>query len=151
MLFLTRRYYFSASHRLYNPAFTEAQNWEVFGLCNNPNGHGHNYELEVTVSGQRDAKTGMLVDIVKLDDIIKTRLIDKVDHKHFNLDVDFMDAIIPTAENIVVSFWEQLEMHIPAPARLFKLRLVESRNNAAEYHGEKPQTQTHQGQKVLVS
>ncbi len=135
MIYLTRRYDFAASHRLYNPAFSEEENWRVFGKCNNPNGHGHNYELEVTVSGVPDPRTGMVIDLAEMDRMVRERLLAYVDHKDLNSDVPFMKGVIPTAENIVKSFWNELEPGIPGPARLHRLRLVESRNNAAEYTG----------------
>ncbi|HEY9687931.1 MAG TPA: 6-carboxytetrahydropterin synthase [Coleofasciculaceae cyanobacterium] len=135
-LFLTRKYDFPASHRLFNPAWSDEKNERFFRQCNNPNGHGHNYELEVTVKGQPDPRLGMVVDIYELDQIVKRVVLDKVDHKNLNVDVDFMQGLIPTAENIVVAIWQELSPHIPAPATLSRLRLVETRNNMAEYRGE---------------
>lgn len=138
MLFLTRRYDFCASHRLYNPEFSDTQNWEVFRECNNPHGHGHNYELEVTLTGEADPNTGMLVDIELLDRWVQETLIQKVDHRHFNFDVPFMKDIIPTAENVVYTFWQQLAPQIPPPLKLHRMRLFESKNNMAEYQGGQP-------------
>jgi 6-pyruvoyltetrahydropterin/6-carboxytetrahydropterin synthase len=135
-LFLTRKYDFPASHRLFNPAWSDEENERFFRQCNNPNGHGHNYELEVTVKGEPDPRLGMVVDIYELDQIVKRVVLDKVDHKNLNVDVDFMQGLIPTAENIVVAIWKELAPHIPAPANLARLRLVETRNNMAEYRGE---------------
>lgn len=134
-LYLTRKYEFPASHRLYNPAWSDAENERVFRKCNNPNGHGHNYELEVTVKGQPDERLGMVVDIYELDQIVQRVILDRVDHKNLNVDVDFMQGLIPTAENIVYAFWHQLVAHVPAPAQLARLRLIETRNNFAEYRG----------------
>jgi 6-pyruvoyltetrahydropterin/6-carboxytetrahydropterin synthase len=136
LMTLTRHYDFSASHRLYNPSFSDARNWEVFRECNNPNGHGHNYEIEVTVAGPPEPKTGMVVDIVQLDAIVNRTLIKPCDHKHLNLDVAMFDGVIPTAENIAVVFWQRLVGEIPEPARLYRIRVIESKNNAAEYYGE---------------
>jgi 6-pyruvoyltetrahydropterin/6-carboxytetrahydropterin synthase len=136
MIHLTRIYDFAASHRLYNPTFSDEQNWEVFRQCNNPNGHGHNYELEVTIKGRPDERTGMIMDIVALDQLVQERIIVPVDHKHLNLDVDFFEGVIPTAENIVYVFWQQLAPVIPPPVKLHRLRLYESKNNVAEYCGE---------------
>lgn len=135
-LYLTRRYEFSASHRLYNPAFPDEKNWEVFRECNNPNGHGHNYELEVTIQGSPDPRTGMLLDLGALDELVQERLIRHVDHKHLNLDVPFLQEVIPTAENIVYMFWRELSPAVPKTVRLHRLRLLESKNNVAEYQGE---------------
>lgn len=135
-MFLTRKYDFPASHRLFNPAWSEEENERVFRQCNNPNGHGHNYDLEVTVKGQPDPRLGMVVDIYALDQAVKRVVIDKVDHKNLNVDVDFMQGLIPTAENIAWAIWRELEAHIPAPAKLARIRLVETRNNFVEYWGE---------------
>ncbi len=136
MMYLTRKYEFCASHRLYNPTFSETQNWEVFRECSHVNGHGHNYELEVTVSGTPDPVTGMLVDIYELDQVVQRVLLQKMDHRHLNFDVDFLKDLIPTAENIVWACWGQLESCIPGEAKLHRLRLMETRNNFAEYAGE---------------
>jgi 6-pyruvoyltetrahydropterin/6-carboxytetrahydropterin synthase len=136
LIYLTRRYEFSASHRLFNPDFSDEKNWEIFRQCNNPNGHGHNYELEVTVKGQPDEQTGMLVDIVKLDELVNRVIILEVDHKHLNLDVPMFEGIIPTAENIVAVFWQQLVDEMLTGAPLHRLRLFESRNNVAEYRAQ---------------
>lgn len=135
-MFLTRKYEFPASHRLYNPAWSDEENARVFRACNNPNGHGHNYDLEVTVKGQPAERTGMVVDIYALDEVVKRVVLDKVDHKNLNVDVDFMQGLIPTAENITWAIWQQLKDHIPAPAQLARLRLVETKNNFAEYWGD---------------
>lgn len=135
-MFLTRKYEFPASHRLFNPDWSEEENARVFRQCNNPNGHGHNYELEVTVKGSPDSRLGMVVDIYELDQLVKQHILARVDHKNLNVDVDFMTGLIPTAENIVWAIWQQLSPHIPKPAQLARLRLVETRNNFAEYRGE---------------
>lgn len=135
MVYVTRRAQFCASHRLYNPAWSDQKNAEVFGKCNNPNGHGHNYEIEVTVAGTPPAATGMVIDLKKLADIIDTELVEKVDHKHMNLDVDFMKGKIPTAENMAMEFWKILEPKIPE-GKLVCIRLYESTNNLVEYRGE---------------
>ena len=134
-LFLTRRYDFAAAHRLFNPVFTDAQNEQVFGLCNNPNGHGHNYDLEITLTGQPDPQTGMLVDIEWLDGLVKREIITHVDHKHLNLDVPFFEGINPTAENIAVVFWQRLQPLLTQSAQLHRIRIIESRNNFADYYG----------------
>jgi 6-pyruvoyltetrahydropterin/6-carboxytetrahydropterin synthase len=135
LMFLTRKYEFPASHRLYNPAWSDEENARVFRQCNNLNGHGHNYELEVTVKGTPDPRLGMVVDIYELDQVVQRVILDRVDHKNLNVDVDFLQGLIPTSENIVRAIWKELTPHIPAPAQLARLRLVETRNNAAEYFG----------------
>ena len=131
---VTRRLRFNAAHRVFNPAFSDADNEATFGKCNNPNWHGHNYVLEVSVEGEIDENTGYVVDLSKVRDIVETEIIDKVDHKNMNLDVDFMKGIIPTAENMVVQFWRILEPAV-APGMLKKLLLRETENNHVEYTG----------------
>ncbi|MGA9117092.1 MAG: 6-carboxytetrahydropterin synthase [Bacteroidota bacterium] len=135
MLYVTRRASFAASHRLHNPAWDETRNAEVFGKCNNPNGHGHNYDLEVTVAGDPPPETGMVVDLKLLAEIVDREVIERVDHKHLNLDVDFLRGVIPTAENMAVAFWKILQPAI-RQGRLFSVRLYESANNVVEYRGE---------------
>jgi 6-pyruvoyltetrahydropterin/6-carboxytetrahydropterin synthase len=131
MVTVTRRETFSASHRLYNPAFTDAQNEAVFDKCNNPNGHGHNYELEVTVEGPVQPETGYVVDLKLLKEVIRKEVISKVDHKHLNHDVEFLRGVIPTAENIALAIWRVLAPKIPS-GRLVALRLRETENNVVE-------------------
>jgi 6-pyruvoyltetrahydropterin/6-carboxytetrahydropterin synthase len=135
MVSVIRKAHFCASHRLHNPAWSEERNNRVFGKCNNPNGHGHNYTLEVTVTGDVPQETGMVIDLKVLAEIIEREVIDRVDHKHLNLDVDFMQGIIPTAENIAIAFWKILAPKIPS-GKLFAIRLYESENNIVEYRGE---------------
>jgi 6-pyruvoyltetrahydropterin/6-carboxytetrahydropterin synthase len=135
MVYVTRKAHFSASHRLYNPAWPDGKNSEVFGKCNNPNGHGHNYDIEVTVAGAPPADTGMVIDLKKLAEIVEEEIIERVDHKHLNLDVDFLRGMIPTAENMAIAFWKVLEPKIHE-GRLHSIRLYESVNNFVEYRGE---------------
>jgi 6-pyruvoyltetrahydropterin/6-carboxytetrahydropterin synthase len=138
VLYLKRRYGFSAAHRLFNASFDDAKNWKVFEKCNNPNGHGHNYELELILSGPLDADSGMVVNILDLDQIVEEQLIEHVDHKHLNLDVPFLQGINPTAENLAIAFYERLHPLIPGKAVLVGVRLQESKNNLAEYYGQAP-------------
>lgn len=135
MVYITRKEHFSASHRLFNPHWSEAKNFEVFGKCANPNGHGHNYEIEVTVAGIPPEETGMVIDLKKLSDIINEEVIERVDHKNLNLDVDFLHGVIPTAENMAIAFWKILEEKI-AGGKLHSIKLYESDNNFVEYRGE---------------
>ncbi len=135
MVYVTRRAHFSASHRLYNPAWSDEKNVQVFGKCTNLNGHGHNYDIEVTVAGDPPAETGMVIDLKKLSDIIEEEIVERVDHKHVNLDVDVLRGIIPTAENMAKAFWRILEPRI-MEGRLHSIRLYESVNNFVEYRGE---------------
>jgi 6-pyruvoyltetrahydropterin/6-carboxytetrahydropterin synthase len=135
MIYVTRRVTFSASHRLFNPRLSEKENEELFDKCANRNGHGHNYVMEVTVVGEPQERTGYVVDLKRLKEILKSEIVDKVDHKHLNEDVDFMKGIIPTAENIAKVFWKILQPKIP-DGRLFSIRLRETENNVVEYRGE---------------
>jgi 6-pyruvoyltetrahydropterin/6-carboxytetrahydropterin synthase len=134
-MYITRREVFSASHRLWNSDLSEEQNIELFDKCANPNGHGHNFVLEVTVVGDIKNESGYVVDLKKLKNIIREEIISKVDHKHLNYDVDFLKDKIPTAENIVRAFWRVLETKI-TKAKLSAIRLHETENNIVEYRGE---------------
>jgi len=126
---ITRRATFAAAHILCRPDWDEERNREVFGAC--AGDHGHNYVVEVTVSGPVDAETGMVINLKQVDRLLRRELIDKVDHKHLNKDVDFLRGVIPTAENVAQIAFDRLAA-VFAPARLVRLRLVESENNAAE-------------------
>jgi 6-pyruvoyltetrahydropterin/6-carboxytetrahydropterin synthase len=131
---VTRRMRFNAAHRVFNPAFSDAENDATFGKCNNPNWHGHNYTLDVSVEGPIDDETGYVLDLAKLRDIIERDVVGLVDHRNLNLDVPFMKGVIPTSENIIVAFWKILARAV-APARLSKLVLWETENNYVEYSG----------------
>ena len=136
MVYITRKVEFCASHRLHSPAMDEAANDQLYGRCNNPNGHGHNYLLEVTVKGPVAAQTGMVMDLKRLKDLLEEHIVDRVDHKNINVDVDFMRGVIPTAENMVVSFWDILKPLMPEGVVLYEIRLWETDNNVAFYRGE---------------
>ena len=131
---VTRRLRFNAAHRVFNPSFSDEKNQETFGKCNNPNWHGHNYTLDVSVEGPIDEQTGYVMDLSKLKELVSREVVNLVDHKNFNLDVPFMRGRIPTSENIIVAFWKILEPAI-APARLVRLVLWETENNYVEYSG----------------
>ncbi len=131
---VTRRLRFNAAHRVHNPALSDQENAAIFGKCNNPNWHGHNYILEVSVEGDIDDRTGYVVDLSALKQIVEREIVDKVDHRNFNLDVDFMESVIPTSENIIVAFWRLLNDRVK-PARLARLVLWETENNYVEYTG----------------
>jgi len=133
-MYVTRKANFSAAHRLYNPSLSEEENLAIYDKCSNPNGHGHNYDLEVTVSGEPDPKTGYVIDLKKLKKVIDEHFISKVDHKHLNLDVDFLRNVVPTAENIAIACWNQLAPRIKE-GKLYSVRLYESQNNSVEYKG----------------
>ena len=132
---VTRRLHFSAAHRLHSPALSDEENREVFGLCNNPNWHGHNYELDVTVEGEVDPRTGYALDLKLLRDFVEERAIQELDHRNLNLDVPWMQGIIPSTENLVVAIWNRLEGNLPA-GRLARLVLWETPRNYVEYEGE---------------
>ncbi len=134
MVYLTRKEYFCASHRLYNPKFSDEENLQTYGKCAYANGHGHNYEIEVTVAGEAEKDTGMIIDLKKLSDIIRAEIIEKVDHRHLNFDVDFLKGVIPTAENIAVAFWQVLCPKVKA-GRLYSIKVYETPNNYVEYRG----------------
>lgn len=135
IVYITRQVHFSASHRLHTDLLDAEKNENVYGICNNPMGHGHNYELEITVRGEPDPVTGMILDLKELKEIVKREIISKVDHKHLNSDVEFLQGIVPTAENIVIAFWNILKDKIPA-GELYELKLYETPRNIAIYRGE---------------
>ncbi|HJW29810.1 MAG TPA: 6-carboxytetrahydropterin synthase [Saprospiraceae bacterium] len=132
MIYVTRREHFSAAHRLHNPKWSGEKNRDTYGKCNNPNGHGHNYIVEVTIAGITPDASGMVIDLKKLSGIIRTEIIDKVDHRHLNHDVDVLHGIIPTAENLAIAFWRLLNTGI-LQGKVHSVRLYESENNFAEY------------------
>ena len=134
MIYVTRKATFSASHRLFNPTFSEQKNDDVFDKCNNFFGHGHNYVLEVTVKGLPDPETGYVIDLKQLKRILDERIVDLVDHKHLNYDVEFLHGVIPTVENLCVAFWQQLADQLPS-GELHAIKLWESDQNVAEYFG----------------
>ena len=126
---ITRRATFAAGHVLARPEWNAQRNEEVFGACVRE--HGHNYVVEVTVAGPVDPATGMVMNLKDIDRVMKERLIEAVDHRHLNRDVAFLEGVIPTAENIALAAWERLEEGLK-PARLVRVRIVESENNSAE-------------------
>jgi len=134
---ISRREEFSASHRLHNPALGDEENRRLYGPCNNPNGHGHNYDLEVTVRGEVPAETGMVLDLNRLMALLREEIVQEVDHKHLNHDVPFLQGLIPTAENLAIAFWSRLEPRIEEfeGCTLHRIRLHESRGNFVEYRG----------------
>ena len=131
---ITRRLHFSAAHRVHNPDLSDEENRRLFGKCNNPNWHGHNYILDVSVKGEMDEKTGYVVDLTKIKETVQHHVITKVDHRNLNIEVDFLRDVIPTTENFVVAIWRVLEPALK-PATLTKLVLWETVNNYVEYDG----------------
>jgi len=134
-VYVTRKMHFNAAHRLHNPDKSDAWNQETFGKCNSPNYHGHNYNLEVTVAGEPDPETGYVIDLGVLKQIINERVIEKVDHKNLNLEVDFMEGVLPSTEHFVIAIWNELEDALPS-GQLHCVRLYETKRNMAEYRGE---------------
>ena len=135
IVYVTREVHFNAAHRLHNPERSDEWNRATFGRCNNPNWHGHNYTLEVTVAGEPDSERGYVIDLSELKRIVKERVVDEVDHKNLNLDVAFMEGVLPSTENFVVAIWHRLVDALPS-GRLHSVRLYETERNYAEYRGE---------------
>src|SRR5476649_401280 len=134
-VFITRQVHFNSAHRLYNPAKSQRWNREKYGLCTNPNWHGHNYVLEVTVRGQPDPDTGYIMDLSALKRLLQRAVVDKCDHRNLNTDVDFLRNVIPSTENLVIAFWQQIAPRLKSPARLHCVRLYETPRNFADYYG----------------
>lgn len=128
---------FSAAHRLCQPGLTDEENFALYGKCSNPNGHGHNYDLEVAVLGDVDPTTGMVANFYDIQRVIDREVFDKVDHKNLNEDVDFLRGVVPTAENMARRFWEVLEPHLTG-CRLFSVTVGERNGNVATYLGPQP-------------
>jgi len=136
MIYITRTEHFNAAHRLCRPDWDEQKNFEVFGKCSNPNWHGHNYTLHVTVKGEVSEATGFLVNLKELSKIIKEKVIEKLDHKNINIEVDFMKNKLASTENITIAIWEQLVGPIQLlGAELHSVRLFETEKNYVEYFG----------------
>ena len=134
-----RKEHFNAAHKLYNPKWSKEKNEEVFGPCANEYFHGHNFELIVTVKGEPDPETGFVVDLKKLADIIKSEVINKLDHKNINMDVDFMAGKLASCENLIYEIWQILEpavANITDRGKLYSLKLIETPKNSVEYFGE---------------
>ena len=136
MIYITRRERFNAAHKLFRPEWSDEQNLEVFGKCSNPNWHGHNYELYVTVKGEIDPQTGFVIDLKELKTIIRTHVTDALDHKNINLDVNFMKGKMASTEVLAVAIFEQLKPYVQNQgAELHSIKLYETENNFVEYLG----------------
>lgn len=136
MIYITRRERFNAAHRLFRKDYSDGKNYEVFGKCSNPNWHGHNYELFVTLKGEINPETGFLVNLKTLSKIIREKVISQLDHKNINLEVDFMKDKLASTENLAVGIWDELEKSIKLlGAELHCIKVSESENNFAEYFG----------------
>ena len=136
MVYLTRSEHFNAAHKLYNPECSYEENEEVFGKCANENWHGHNYELLVTVKGMPDPGTGFVFDVKKLSNIIKEHVIEKVDHRNLNVDVEFMQGKMCSTENLSIAIWNELTPHMPEGVKLHAIKLYETPRIYVEYFGE---------------
>jgi len=134
-VYLTRRETFAAAHRLFKAGLSDEENFKMFGKCSNPNWHGHNYTLEVTVIGEVDSETGFVMDIKKLKELMQEYVISKVDHKNLNIDVEDFRKVIPTAENIAIRIWNILTANIPDKYKI-KVILYETERNFVEFPGE---------------
>lgn len=136
-IYITRRERFNAAHRLYRPDFDDQKNFEVFGKCSNPNWHGHNYILFVTARGPVNTETGFLLNLKTLSKLVKEKIVDKIDHKNINLEVDFMKGKLASTENLAIGIWNELADSIQhLGAELHCVKVVESENNYVEYFGE---------------
>ncbi len=137
MIFVTRKSHFNAAHRLYNPEKSDEWNYRVYGKCSHPNWHGHNYTLEVVVAGEPNPETGYVIDLGKLKQIIEKVIIQRCDHKNLNLDVSFLQGVIPTTENLVEAFFNELKEPVEDAASdgalLYAVKLYETERNFAEY------------------
>jgi len=132
---ITREVHFNAAHRVYNPEWDDAENLRVFGGCANPNWHGHNYELFITVEGEVDPDTGFVMDLKALKDLVTERVVDDVDHKNLNLEVEWLEGVIPSTENLVVRIWERIASALPEGVELSRLTLWETPRHYVEYEG----------------
>ncbi len=130
---VTVKVYFEAAHRLHNPQRSEAWNREVFGKCNNPHGHGHNYVIEASVTGEVNPDSGYLIDMKDLKTILNRCVVDDVDHRHLNLEVPWLDGVIPTAENLAKVFFERVAPALPEGIALTALTVHETDRNSATY------------------
>lgn len=136
-LYISRKARFSASHRYYNPTWSEEKNREVFGPCSNPFGHGHNYEVEVTVAGSVDPETGMVINLREIDEVLQDEVISRMDHRHLNEEVQEFKDRIPTTENLSIVVWERMAPRLAKKnARLYRVRIYESPDVYAEYFGD---------------
>jgi 6-pyruvoyltetrahydropterin/6-carboxytetrahydropterin synthase len=136
MVYLTRTEHFNAAHKLYNPEWSYEKNESVFGVCANENWHGHNYELLVTVKGNPDPETGFIFDVKKLSEIIKEHVVEKIDHRNLNMDVEFMKGKMCSTENLAVGIWKELVPNLPSQVQLHSIKLYETPRIYVEYFGE---------------
>lgn len=136
MVYVTRAEHFNAAHKLFNPEWSREKNDEVFGKCANDNWHGHNYELFVTVKGTPEKDTGFVMDVKKLSSLIKQHILEKLDHRNLNVDVDFLKGQICSTENLAIGIWNELLPHLPLTVKLHCIKLYETPRIYVEYFGE---------------
>lgn len=132
---VTRRAHFCSAHRLYHEEWSEERNREVFGDCSNPNWHGHNYVLDITVEGPVDPETGFVMDLKALKEAMNARVVQDVDHRNLNLEVPWLEGIKPSTENFAVAIWDRLADGLPEGVKLHRVYLQETHNNSVEYTG----------------
>jgi len=136
MIYITRRERFNAAHRLYRKDYDDQKNYEVFGPCSNPNWHGHNYVMWVTIKGELNPETGFLVNLKEVSRILKEKVVEKLDHKNMNTEVDFMKGHFASTENLAIAIWEQIDQPIrELGAQLYSIKISETENNFVEYYG----------------
>jgi len=137
LVLVTRKTHFNAAHRLHNPSKSDEWNKKTFGKCNHPNWHGHNYVMEVTVAGEPNPETGFIIDLSDLKQIIEEKIVEPCDHKNLNLDVPFLEGILPSSENLVKAFYEELKEEVEEASSeggvLYSVKLYETERNIAEY------------------
>ncbi|MEQ9279856.1 MAG: 6-carboxytetrahydropterin synthase [Balneola sp.] len=137
MVLVTRKTHFNAAHRLHNPSKSDEWNKKTFGKCNHPNWHGHNYVMEVTVAGEPNPETGFIIDLSDLKQIIEEKIVGPCDHKNLNLDVPFLDGVLPSSENLVKAFYKELKEEVEEASSkggvLYSVKLYETERNIAEY------------------
>jgi len=135
-VYIERRERFNAAHKLYNESWSKEKNAEVFGKCANANWHGHNYEVIVTVKGTPSVDTGFVIDLKLMSDIIKEYVVERLDHKNLNLDVPFLQGILPSTENLAIAIWDELQPHLNQHnCKLARIRILETENNFVDYFG----------------
>ena len=136
MIYLTRIEHFNAAHKLFNPEWDKEKNEMIFGKCANENWHGHNYELQVTIKGEVNEGTGFLFDVKQLSLLIKEYVLEEIDHKNLNLEVDFLKGKMCSTENLAIGIWNRLKMYLPSEVILHKIKLYETPRIFVEYFGE---------------
>ena len=132
---VTRRVHWNSAHRLFRPDWSDERNAEIFGACSNPNWHGHNYEMDVTVAGPVDPDTGYVLDLKILKDLLEDRVVSHLDHRNLNLEVSWLDGLVPTTENLVVAIWNRIHDRLPDGLALERIVLWETPRNSVEYTG----------------